>query len=127
MPWDASPAGGFTAGPARPWLPLGEHAVRNVASQRADAGSVLWLCRRLIALRRASLAGVTSCQRLPAPPGVWCYRTGPLVVAANFSDEPAGLPGPAGEVLLTTHGEDGEAAAPGWLGPWEGAVIRPAP
>jgi len=127
MPWDASPAAGFTAGPGQPWLPIGEHAARNVASQRADAGSVLWLCRRLLALRRECLRGVTSCQRLPAPPGVWCYRSGPLVVAANFSGEPAGRPGPAGKVLLTTRGADGEAAAPGWLGPWEGAVIRPAP
>jgi hypothetical protein len=30
-------------------------------------------------------------------------------------------------VLLTTRGAAGQGAAPGWLGPWEGAVIRPAP
>jgi alpha-glucosidase len=129
MPWDASPGAGFTAGPGRPWLPLGEHAARNVASQRADAGSVLWLCRRLLGLRREWLGGTGAgdYRQLPAPPGVWRYRTGPLVVAANFSDGPASLPGPAGEVLLTTHGAGGQGAAPGSLGPWEGTVIRPAP
>jgi alpha-glucosidase len=125
MPWDASPGAGFTTGPTAPWLPVGGHAVRNVASQREDTGSVLWLCRRLLALRRAEPGGqVASYQQLPAPPGVWCYRAGGLVVTANFSDERVALAGPAGQVLLATG--EGEPA-PGTLGPWQGTVSRPAP
>ena len=49
MQWDASPGGGFTGG--TPWLPLVDHATRNVVDQRADAGSLLGLYRRLIAAR----------------------------------------------------------------------------
>ncbi len=124
LPWDASPAAGFTSGPAQPWLPIGEHATRNVASQREDPGSVLWLCRRLLELRRAGRSGgVARYQPLPAPPQVWCYRSGELVVAANFGAEPAALPAAAGgEVLITTGGR-----AAGELGPWQGVVTRSAP
>jgi alpha-glucosidase len=124
MPWDATPGAGFTDG--QPWLPLGEHASRNVARQRADPESVLSLCQRLIALRRAELSGrAVSYQRLPAPAPVWCYRVGRLVVAANFSPEPAVLPAQAGEVVLATGqlpAADGQLA----LAPWAGAVIRAA-
>ncbi len=54
MPWDASPKGGFTTG--TPWLPLGEHAAVNVASEGADAGSMLALYRELLRLRRERTA-----------------------------------------------------------------------
>lgn len=121
MPWDASPGAGFTAA-GRPWLPLGEHAHRNVASQRQDPDSVLWLCRRLLALRRAEFGGrAAAYEHLPAPDGVWCYRAGGLVVAANLSPRPAALPAAAGETLLSA-GTPGT----GTLGPWEGVVTRPA-
>ncbi len=54
MQWDASAGGGFTSG--TPWLPLVDHATRNVADQSADPGSLLTLYRRLIAVRAASPA-----------------------------------------------------------------------
>jgi alpha-glucosidase len=55
MPWDASENSGFTTGTS--WLPLnGDHVIRNVAVQDADAHSMLSLYRRLIALRRQRMA-----------------------------------------------------------------------
>ena len=56
MPWSAdAPHGGFTTGV--PWLPADPaHAARAVDRQEADAGSVLHLARRLLALRAASPA-----------------------------------------------------------------------
>ena len=57
MHWDASQSGGFTADGVKPWLPVGDAAARNVADQRRDPDSVLSFCRRLLALRRAELAG----------------------------------------------------------------------
>ncbi len=56
MPWDqAAHEAGFTTG--TPWLPVvPDHRVLAVDMQEADAGSTLHLARRLIALRRSSLA-----------------------------------------------------------------------
>ena len=59
--------------------------------------------------------------RLPAPPGVWSYRSGPLLVTANFTGHPVPLPDPPGEVLLST-GPRTEPGAP--IGPWQGLVAR---
>jgi alpha-glucosidase len=122
MQWDATPNGGFTAAGVTPWLPLGDVAASNVAAQRGDPDSVLEFCRRLLALRRAEFAGVVPpCERLPATGGQWAYRVGGLTVAANFSDQPAALPGAVGEVLLST-GTSTSAGGP--LGPWEGLIAR---
>jgi alpha-glucosidase len=127
MPWDASPGGGFTAPGVTPWLPLADPPGPNVADQRADADSILWLCRRLVALRRAELSGGivpnTPFEQLPAREGQWAYRVGSLLVAANFSGQPAGIPAAAGEVLLATS-PAGPATAQRLLGPWEGVVAR---
>ncbi len=87
-----------------------------MAAQRDDPGSTLRLCRDLLALRRTAFAGqVAAYERLPAPPGVWCYRSGPLLVTANFTGHP--VPAPPGEVLLATASGAG-------LGPWQGMVTR---
>jgi Domain of unknown function (DUF3459) len=56
--------------------------------------------------------------------GVWAYRTGLLVVAANFTDQPADMPVEVGEVLLTTSPEQA-SPSPAVLSPWEGVVARP--
>jgi glycosidase len=134
MPWDASPAGGFTAAGVRPWLPLGDHAERNVASQRDDPASTLRFCRDLLALRRAEFGGtVAAYAQLPSPPGVWAYRAGDLVVAANFTGEPAWLGELAGPLLLSTARATGgreRATGPGRTGrlaPWEGVITRAGP
>jgi glycosidase len=142
MPWDGSPGGGFTGPGVTPWLPLADPpdralpapggttppnppADRTVAGQRDDPGSVLSLCRRLLALRRAELGGgLADFENLAVTEGVWAYRAGPLVVAANFTGQPARLPAEAGEVLLTTTSADGAPAPPGVLRPWEGVITR---
>ena len=51
MQWSDGPGGGFTDAD-QPWLPLGDVAAANVAEQREDPGSVLTLCRDVIAYRR---------------------------------------------------------------------------
>ncbi len=147
MRWDGSPSGGFTADGVRPWLPLGDTAARDVASQQADRGSVLWLCRDLLSLRRAEFGGqIASYQAVPSPDGQWVYRVGGLLVAANLTDRPAACAEPLGEVLLSSAGpaaapDKGTGVAPGpargagpgsagaagpgrTLGPWEGIVAR---
>jgi alpha-glucosidase len=122
MQWDASPTAGFTAEGVTPWLPLGDNATRNVAAQREDPRSTLNLCRDLLALRRTAFAGqVAAYERLPAAPGAWSYRSGSLLVTANFTDDPVSVLGPVGEVLLAT---DPGAAAGALLGPWQGTVTQ---
>jgi alpha-glucosidase len=122
LPWDASPGDGFTGADVTPWLPMPGRPVSTVASQREDPGSTLWLCRRLLALRRAELGGgLASFSRLAGPEGQWAYRVGPLVVAANFSDQVAEVPAAAGEVLLSSGAAE---SAAGVLGPWEGIIAR---
>src|SRR6185436_575224 len=45
MPWSDEPGGGFTEPGAEPWLPLGDTAAHNVAGQRDDRDSTLYLTR----------------------------------------------------------------------------------
>jgi alpha-glucosidase len=55
MPWDTSENAGFTT--AKPWLPLnGDWPTRNVARMMEESQSILTLYRRLLAIRRLSLA-----------------------------------------------------------------------
>jgi alpha-glucosidase len=141
MQWDASPSGGFTGQDVTPWLPLGDTAACNVADQRDDPASVLSLCRALLRLRRAELGGSESgaaggataaggYQLLQADDHLWAYRTGRLTVAANLSDEPASLPIPLGDVVLTTGAAPlATGAAPPEsqvLQPWQGVIAGPA-
>jgi alpha-glucosidase len=136
MQWDSSPSGGFTAA-ARPWLPVGDAAARNVADERADPGSTLSLCRELLALRRAELGGgIAPYRELTVAGGLWAYQVGGLTVAANLSGEPVTWPGPAGPVLLATSAPTeraagalagaGSAGGEGSLdlAPWEGVITR---
>jgi len=123
MQWDASPSAGFTAEGVTPWLPVGDAAAENVADQRDDPGSVLGLCRSLLALRRAEFRGeIVPYELLAADGGLWSYRAGPLTVTVNLSDQPAPLPGPARDILLSTAPDP---RSPGEsLGPWQGVVAR---
>jgi len=123
MQWDSSPSAGFTTEGVTPWLPYGDNAQRNVADQRDDPGSTLHFCRDLLALRRAEFGGqIAAYKQLPAPPGVWAYRSGRLVVAANFSGEAVTIPEPPGEVVLATGPVSSGAAVT--LGPWQGLIAR---
>jgi alpha-glucosidase len=131
MQWDTSPSAGFTAAGVTPWLPVGDAAV-NVAAQRGDPGSVLTFCRALIGLRKAELGGGRArYEQLPAPPGLWVYRCGGLLVAANFTGEPASFTsepasgaGLAGTVLLSTGAPAALEAGRLSLGPWQGLIAR---
>ncbi|MGO8884752.1 MAG: alpha-amylase family glycosyl hydrolase [Streptosporangiaceae bacterium] len=125
MQWDSSPSAGFSSGGAAPWLPVGDSAGRNVEDQSRDKNSVLWLCRRLLALRRAELGGrIPRYELLPAPGGQWAYRVDDLTVVANFSAEPAEVTAAGGEVLLSTATAEPPAGGSVTLGPWEGIVAR---
>jgi alpha-glucosidase len=131
MRWDDSAGAGFTAGDVRPWLPLPPSSAPNVAAQRADAGSILWFCKQLIAMRRAEIgAEVVGLELLPGPAGLLAYQVGQLVVAANLSADPAELPARAGQVLLDTARGPQQALhrptrrQPAVLRPWQGIVAR---
>jgi glycosidase len=120
MHWDASASGGFTTA-AKPWLPLGDPAACNVAAQRDDPDSLLTFTRDLIRLRKAEATpDLSRYEQLTLDGGLWVYRSGPLLVAANLADTPATLTSPPGEILLCT-GEGNEPV----LAPWEGLIARP--
>jgi alpha-glucosidase len=145
MRWDASlPACGFTfpdAGGrlAEPWLPLGPQPPRtDVAAQRAERTSLLWLYRDLLALRRAHPALHRGDWRaLAAPDGVLAYErraAGEAAVAriaANFTSLPARLDLGPGRGIAGLHSRPGAPApdpgAPIALGPCEAAVVLVVP
>ena len=126
MPWEPGPNFGFAPGGVRPWLSVGDRSAVSVAEQAADASSTLCLTRSLLDQRHRHV-GRRSYEQLPGEPPLWVYRSGNLVVAANFSDDEATADLPAGEVLLSSYG-DGHAGPAGRLGPWEALVMLvPAP
>jgi alpha-glucosidase len=128
MQWSTEPNAGFTRG--RPWLPLAaDHVAVNVATQRADANSMLSLYRKLIALRRAEPElQLGSLALLEAPGDVLAYRRGArFLVALNLGHAPrrAAL-GAHGRVLLSTCLErEGERVGGALeLRPDEGLLVR---
>ena len=133
MQWDASPNAGFTTG--APWLPLAaDDAAMNVATQAADARSMLSLYRTLLALRRSEPA-LTMGSHVPvlADEHVLAFerRDGDsrLLVALNMSGEPRAIGGidARGELLVSTHLDaKPRDAAPAMLRADEGVVIRRA-
>jgi len=96
MPWTGAPGGGFTAAGVEPWLPFGDLAACNVADQRADPGSVLWLTHDLLALRRRTPDLVRGAYVDVTPVGLdtaWSYRRGERVqVVLNLGDAPVTVP-----------------------------------
>ena len=115
MPWTREPDGEW-------WLRWGD-TTRNVEDMRADPGSILHLCRDLIALR-PELRGAYA--TLEAPDGVWAWRRGDAgVVAVNLGDRPQVVRGLQGTVRLGTDASRRDESVAGELrlGPWEGAVV----
>jgi alpha-glucosidase len=127
MQWSAGAGAGFTDPTAQPWLPLGDHAARNVETQRDDPDSILSLCRRLIALRRALPDLRTgSYRQVESPRGAWAWRRGESVtVALNLSERSLVVQDVEGAVAASSaHGrKDGAASGVLELGPWEGVVL----
>ena len=127
MPWRDGPGGGFTDPGVRPWLPIGDTSSCNVEQQRSDDGSILMLCRDLIALRRSFPELQTGGQEsMYAPDGVWAFkRAGRFVVALNMSDRAAAIEDVTGTICISTDRQrEGEASA-GHLevSGWEGLIL----
>lgn len=124
MRWNDEPGIGFTAPGIRPWLPFGEEAGVNVAAQRSDPSSILNLTRDLIALRaRSHDLKSGSYRSRPAPPGVWSYERGSVVVALNLAPDATPVD-VAGRVLIgTDRSKDDSPAGALTLGPFEGVVV----
>ena len=126
MPWRNTSGAGFTDAGARPWLPIGDAAGRNVEDQRRDPASTLCFTRDLIALRRETGDLQQGPYRqLPSPPDAWVWQRGRgTIVAVNLSDRQVRIPEVAGGIkLATARSRDGERLTGTLtLGPWEGAV-----
>jgi oligo-1,6-glucosidase/alpha-glucosidase len=143
MPWHSGPHAGFAPPEApAPWLPLHpQSAVMSVAAQRDDPSSVLAAYRRMLQLRRQSLALSAGSLELMDPPAnpnqVLAYRRvyesaerlETAEVFLNFSKREApidlrDLPGVA-DARLYSSLHDAPVAARGRhvLRPWEGAVV----
>ena len=123
MAWDAGPYAGFSS--VEPWLPLhADWPTRNVAAQTADRGSMMWLYRDLLALRRAEPALALGRMRvLDAPAGVLAlerrHEGRVLRVLLNMTAAPVACPW-EGAPLLSTLAGDPEA---GWLRADEGLIL----
>ncbi len=105
MQWEPSATGGFTVAGATPWLPLGDVSSHNVADQEKDPGSLLSLCRRLMAIRRRHIKDRDGgYEQMPSAEHQWAYRVGDVFVAANFSEEPGDLLGQPGLLLTSSRG-----------------------
>ena len=138
IPWDGSPAHGWAGGPDAwlPWPP-GADAGINVADERDDEGSVLWLYRRLLSARRGSAALRSGVFRwLESPEGSLAYvrehDDDLRIVGVNFTVEPLAVQLPEGgwriEVAAGSAEVDGGAGVgPGSLrlGPDGAVVLRP--
>ena len=132
MQWSAAAHAGFTSG--APWLRLADDwRTRNAEAQSHDAGSMLALYRRLVALRRAQPAlNQGNYEALGSEGDVLAYaRNGEgqrLVVLLNFGAS-AATPSPAlvprqSIVLASTALARAEAIeGPLVLAPHEGVVI----
>lgn len=107
MAWSAEAGGGFTTG--EPWLPLGDTASRNVATQRTQGNSLLALTRALIALRRKEPAlSIGAYGRVEARGDVLVYErhhgARQLAVILNLADSAVYTPlEGAGALLLSTY------------------------
>ncbi|KAA6458656.1 DUF3459 domain-containing protein [Acidobacteria bacterium AB60] len=106
MPWDNSPACGFTRG--TPWLPLGEvNPSLNVEQSRHDPHSMLALYRRLLQLRRAEpvlVAGALT--QLSSQDGVLRFLRSDgkkrLAAVVNLAGEERSIPVEDGAIALAT-------------------------
>ena len=128
MPWTRGPNAAFSPPGVEPWLPIGDPAERNVEDQRADPGSILHLCRDLIALRRrrADLqAGRYS--TIGAADDAWVFGRGiQTIVALNMSEASTVVTLDPGRVLIgTERSRDGASVGSDTaLEPWEAVVVE---
>jgi alpha-glucosidase len=134
MQWNASPGGGFSTD--TPWLPLVDHATRNVADQLDDSASLLSLYRQLIAVRRTSEALRRGTHRsfFDVAPEVLCWLREAdaerVLVLLNTGTgahrcDLARVGSQGGEVLVATSQRRGRVALDGLvLEPLEGIAVQ---
>jgi alpha-glucosidase len=127
MQWSPNDGAGFTKAGVTPWLPFGNVSRCNVADQKRDPGSVLYLCRDLIALRKSENDLRTGAySRRSSPDNTWVYGRGKrFVVALNMSDDVVRIPRTRGTIQLSTgRDRDGSSFSGGLvLEPWEGVIV----
>lgn len=124
MQWTAGENAGFTTG--TPWMPVHpNHTTVNAESEVGDPDSVFSFYQKLISLRKTHPVIVHGDFTLLMPEDrqVFAYTRQyegkTLLVACNFSSEPAALDSEAatrGEMLAANYDEPGESAL---LRPWE--------
>jgi glycosidase len=133
MPWTSELHGGFTSPEVEPWLPMGEPGQGiDVATQEADARSMLALTRRLIALRNASrpIASGSYDRRGEAPDGVFAFCRAldgeALFVALNLGGREASVPTPGPGRIVVSTGLDRDETVDGSIAlrPYEGVVVE---
>jgi alpha-glucosidase len=128
MPWTGEPGAGFTEPGVEPWLPFGDIAACNVASQRHDPIATLALTRDLISLRDAipDLARGDYRTDSRSDDSRWVFRRGERTfVALNMADRETTLASVHGLVRIGTDRSrdglrvDGDLV----LGPWESVLV----
>jgi alpha-glucosidase len=131
MRWDQTHAGGFTTG--EPWLPVGDNVPeRNVASLQTDTQSILWLYKRLVALRRCHATLLEGeYRRMRSHNDILAFsracRDDEILVALNIVNEPRKfLWYGAGTLLLSTYLDSDEHLVKGpiLLRPNEGVILK---
>ncbi len=110
MQWNDTIYAGFST--HEPWLPLtADHALRNVATLRSDAHSILSLHKNLLALRRRCKALHSGdCRPLDAQEQILAYERYDdrerIFILLNLGADPTHVPLPAdGRLLLSTQGD----------------------
>ncbi|WP_324809068.1 alpha-glucosidase [Sphingomonas sp. LY29] len=126
MPWSDARDGGF--GSDKPWLPLAaEHRPLNVATQEADANSILAWTRKLVALRKdqAALREGAIAVRESAGSGIVAFeRTldgDRLLCVVNLGGSASDFPAPGGTPLIATGGADPSSST---LPPASGYIVK---
>jgi alpha-glucosidase len=130
MQWASETHAGFTSGV--PWLPLGDdYRENNAVALAVDPQSILTLYVKLIALRKRTPELVFgSYDPMETQEAVLAYRRTyddqSVLIALNFTGEPASLHVGAGEVLVSTElDREGEnVPGPLELRGNEGVIVR---
>jgi alpha-glucosidase len=132
MPWSPAPGGGFGAGSAvRPWLPMADPTLCNVADQAGDPDSILSFTRRAIARRSGNEdLALGPYRSVASPPNTWVFQRGQrTAVALNMAETTTEIAGLSGSITLATN-RSLEGTAPDsangavTLAPWSGIVVE---
>jgi oligo-1,6-glucosidase len=126
MQWDASPNAGFTGGD-KPWLAINpNYTAINAAQAIADPNSIYHYTRRLLDLRKHTLALVYGDFEDLAPdhPSLFLYArtlgSDRYVIALNFSRESLALPEAFAQGRLVLSNGEGESLE---LKAWEARIV----